>query len=96
MRLFTIAFTTLALLNFPSPQTDQAASLPAGVLKQLAPEEKEYCEDQYGDRFKTRGISEGPPCSNSAANGIVICWPDTPHEYQVAGDKFPNVVSKLG
>jgi hypothetical protein len=54
MRLFTIAFATLALLNFPSPQTDQAApqTLPTGVLKQLAPEEKEYCEDQYGDRFK--------------------------------------------
>ena len=54
MRLSTIALAALALLNFPFPQTDQTApnNLPTGVLKQLTHERKEYCEDQYGDRFK--------------------------------------------
>jgi hypothetical protein len=54
MRLSMIAFAALALLNSLFPQTDQTAprNLPTGVLKQLVHEEREYCEDQYGDRFK--------------------------------------------
>jgi hypothetical protein len=54
MRLSGIALTALALLHGPFPQTDHTPphTVPTGVLRQFAAEEKEYCEDQYGDRFK--------------------------------------------
>lgn len=54
MRLSTIAFGALALLNCPLPQTDRTPphTLPTGVLKQLAGEAKEYCEDQFAEGFR--------------------------------------------
>ena len=54
MRLSTIALSALTLLNCPIPQADHSApqALPTGVLKQLAGEAKEYCEDQFEEGFR--------------------------------------------
>ena len=54
MRLSAIALTGLALLNWRVPGADHTAqqTLPKGVLKQLAGEAKEYCEDQFAEGFR--------------------------------------------
>jgi hypothetical protein len=55
--LYTIVFSALALLNFPSPQAGQTAAqgLPSGVLKALAADEREYCERFLGSYKKGCG-----------------------------------------
>jgi hypothetical protein len=52
MPLATVALIVLALLSCRALQSDPSKTLPEGVLKKLAPAEKQYCEDQFGDRFK--------------------------------------------
>jgi hypothetical protein len=54
MRLSTIALTALALANCSLPQTERTAASapPDGVLKELASDEKEYCERFLGSYKK--------------------------------------------
>jgi hypothetical protein len=52
MPLATVALILLGLLNLLAPQTEPSKTLSEGVLKKLSVSEKQYCEDQFGDRFK--------------------------------------------
>ena len=53
MRSLATVLTTL-LLNCPQPQTNPAEpkALSDGVLRELARAEQQYCEDQFGDRYR--------------------------------------------
>jgi hypothetical protein len=51
MRLSTIALTALVLANLPRTERTAASTPPEGVLKELASDEKEYCE-RFFDSYK--------------------------------------------
>ncbi|MGB2671605.1 MAG: hypothetical protein WA621_15060 [Candidatus Acidiferrum sp.] len=57
MPLATVALLVLTLLNCRGSQNDTSKILPEGILKTLADTEKEYCEDQFGDRYE-KGCAE--------------------------------------
>jgi hypothetical protein len=54
MRLSTIALTALGLANCSPPHTDRTAAVipPEGVLRELASDEREYCERFLGSYKK--------------------------------------------
>jgi hypothetical protein len=54
MPSFGLAVIALLMALNSNPENALAAgkSLPEGVLKQLAPETKEYCEDQFAEGFR--------------------------------------------